>query len=535
MPNTAQLTLLTLGLCSACPLAAQDESLLASADQTLVQAMLPGLGLTRDDSVRVSAIVPDPLMEGHDARVTQFHHGVKVMGGEGILHRSGPRLRSVTDAFVRNLDLDTTPAVPPGEALACAVRDLAPSGPFPSPPRTELLVARLPGRDALVWRVHLELRNGTQETGSMDYLVDAQTGSILRKWSSLLSGKASKGEGHSQYNGVVTLNTTQRDKVKDFELRDWTRGRTGNITVDLNHGTSASRIFSNKTDVWGDGQNYDGGKTQSANGETVAVDAAYALQATWDYYANVFGRKGIDGQGKAVTLRVHYSRFYDNAFWNDDCFCVTIGDGSYFKALASLDVLGHELSHGVCAATANLEYLGESGGLNEANSDIHGTMVEFYARGGRGAQIGEWGGNWTIGEDLSKANPPEPVRYLYKPSKDGSSPDFWTQDLSTLDVHNSSGPMNRCFYFLSQGASPKLKSDFYTCFLPSGMAGLGNDKAARIWFRAMTHYLTSGSNYQDARLACISAVQDLYGPGGPEEQAVWNAFHGICVGPAWKN
>jgi Zn-dependent metalloprotease len=124
---------------------------------------------------------------------------------------------------------------------------------------------------------------------------------------------------------------------------------------------------------------------------------------------------------------------------------------------------------------------------------------------------------------------------MYKPSKDGSSPDQWSPDLQFQDPHNSSGPMNRCFYFLSQGASANRKGDYYTCLLPAGMEGLGNDRAARIWYRALTHYLTSQSGYKEARQASIHAAQDLYGPGSPEEKAVWNAFHGINMGEAWKN
>jgi len=263
------------------------------------------------------------------------------------------------------------------------------------------------------------------------------------------------------------------------------------------------------------------------------VDAAYGLQRTWDYYAKVHGRNGIDGAGRAVTIRVHYDSRFDSAFWDDDCFCVSAGDGMMFKSLTDLDVLGHELSHGVCSATANLEYVGESGGLNEANSDINGAMVKFYARGGHGASIGNWGGTWTIGEGLETSDHPTPLRFLYKPSKDGMSADAWTKDLGRLDVHGSSGPMNRCFYFLCQGASPASDSEFHSEFLAAGMTGLGQDKAARIWYRALVHYLTSTSGYRDARNAAIAAATDLYGSGGPEVQAVWNAFHAINVGDAW--
>jgi Zn-dependent metalloprotease len=188
----------------------------------------------------------------------------------------------------------------------------------------------------------------------------------------------------------------------------------------------------------------------------------------------------------------------------------------------------------VCSAAANLEYFGESGALNEANSDIMGTMVEFYARGGHDAVIGDRGANWLMGEQLETKDHPRPIRYMYKPSKDGRSPDAWRYNLEDLNVHRGSGPMNRCFFFLSHGASADKDSDRHTTLLPRGMAGIGNDRAARIWYRAMTTYLTSMDGYAEARDAVIAAAQDLYGAGGREEAAVWNAFHGINVGAAWQ-
>ena len=534
MSKAKSLALAAFCLCPWRLLAGQEESLVAARDQTLVQALLPGLGLSREDSARVTRIVPDPLMQGHDARIAQFYRGVPVFGGDAILHQSGLRTRSLTDAFVRGLNLDPTPLVPAEEALAVALRDLAWHGPLNRPPTIRLLAVRLGSRDALVHRIHLEMGTGAQ-TAQWDYLVDAQTGAIARKWPALHTGRAARGEGYSQYSGTVPLNTTSLGKGKGFELRDWTRGDTGNVILDANHQTSGDgAIFLSTTNSWGDGKNYEPAMpSDSANGQTAAVDAAYALQETWDYYGKVHDWNGIDGTGRAVTMRVHFDTNYDNAFWDDSCFCVSAGDGQLFKSLTALDVIGHELSHGVCSATADLEYFGESGSLNEANSDIHGTMIKFYAHGGNGSMIGNWGGTWTIGEDLETPAFPTPLRYMYKPSLDGESLDAWTDKLADLDVHLGSGPMNRCFYFLSQGASPKRGSDFHSEYLAAGMTGLGQDRAARIWYRALTHYLTSTSGYAEARNAAISAATDLYGSGSPEVKAVWNAFHGINVGDAW--
>ena len=538
MPSSSLLLRLAGGVL-ALPLSASAPALTDSLALAAVQSLKPALGLDQRCTFAVRRTTADPLLGGADVRLDQYYEGVRVMGGEAIMHLRQGQVRAVTDGLKRRFTLDARPSLTPSEALALAAADLAPSGPFRRPPTCELVVVRMklgPGtpalRDALVYHIHTELENGAEETAHTDYLVDAHTGAIARRWDSLRTA-AETGVGLSQYSGKVRIDTNSTKT--GFELRDLTRGKGGNQVLDLSHGISddLGRIYVSTADLWGDGNNYDGGHTTSRNGETAAVDAAYGLRWTWDYYRRIHHRNGIDGCGTATTLRVHYAIGYDNAFWSDDCFCMTFGDGHKFKSLESIDVLGHEVSHGVCSATADLDYFGESGGLNEANSDIHGTMVEFYSRSGTPDRIGDRGGNWTMGEQLETPLHPKPLRYLYKPSKDGKSPDAWNEDLGDLNVHLSSGPMNRCFYFMSQGSSGDKKSDCYTAYLPKGMPGIGNDKGARIWYRAMATYMTSSAGYAEARKGAISAARDLYGAGGAEEAAVWNAFHGINVGPRW--
>ena len=536
MPISTLLCLLCIGLVSG-PLGAApgdqeagDRALLALA------RLLPEQALVQGSSFQIRGIRHDPLLGTAEVRVQQQFQGVRVFGGEAIVRLGKDATCSITDALARQLRLGTLPTLTPSEAAARALDDLAPKGRLAAPPQPELVILR-PGKglpvtqDSLAYRIHTALENGRTETAHTDYLIDAQTGAILKKWDSLHT-IGSIGTGHSQFSGQVALDTT---KTKTgYELRDLTRGKGGNTVQDLGGGTADSGpVYSNDSNDWGDGENYNGGATTSANGQTAAVDAAFGSSWTWDYYKNVHHRDGIDGKGTATSMRVHYDRDYDNAYWSDACFCMTFGDGRRFKSLEALDVVGHEMSHGVCASTANLEYFGESGGLNEANSDIHGAMVEFYARGGMGYSIGEQGGDWTMGEALQTEAFKRPIRWMYKPSKDGRSPDAWQADIGNLNVHYSSGPMNRAFYFLSQGASANPASEYASSYLPEGMSGLGNDRAARLWYWAMTSYMTSLTDYAGARSATISAAKDSYGAGSQEEQAVWNAFHGINVGESW--
>ena len=380
----------------------------------------------------------------------------------------------------------------------------------------------------------MELQNGPQETRHDDFFVDAHTGAILKTWSSLFTFKAAGATtttGRSQYSGEVQLGSLA--KPCGYILSDPTRSNL--CTRNLGGKTFGEGVlFVSPVPFWGDGQNYESsrGGPRSENGQTAAVDAHFGLQTSWDFYKNILHRNGIDGKGRTAQNLVHYAKGYDNAFWSDQCFCMTYGDGDTFKTLTALDVVGHEVSHGLCHSTADLGYTGETGGLNEANSDIFGTMISFYAKGagGEGPSLPDQGGRWCIGFDLQTPSFPHPLRYMHKPSLDGFSPDAWSPDLDDLDVHYSSGPMNRAFYFLSQGASANKKADTYSSYLPQGMKGIGNDKALRIWWRTLSTHLTPSSRYVDARNGAVQAAQELYGKRGKEVTAVRKAFRAINVG-----
>jgi len=542
-------------------LSAQSPEALKARQEML--DLRPSLGLDGEHDFQIRSSHKDQFLRTHTL-LQQYFQGVKVWGGEVITHTdTHGRKLPLSGELTGTIQLFARPVLTAKEALAVADADLAPKGPYAYEPKVELVVypvlsevvkperahiaenkrsatdyKRQLVKHVLAYHVHTQLENGTEETLHTDFMVDAHTGAVIQKWDSLQTSAAT-GSGNSQYSGTVALNTNLNGS--SYELSDV----VGNMpikTYNLNHGTGSGTgtLYTDADNTWGDGANYvSGGSTTSANGQTAAVDAHYGIMMTSGFYKNVFSRNGIDGANKATYSRVHYSSSYDNAFWDDSCFCMTYGDGSSFKSLEALDVAGHEMSHGVCASTANLTYSGEPGGLNESNSDIFGTFVTFYAYGAGGtgtavpASIPTTSLHgytpWTIGSQLSST----PLRWMYKPSKDGYSPDAWSSTLKNLDVHYSSGPMNRCMYFLSQGAG--TSGDTYTSYLPSGMTGIGNNEAARIWYRALTTYMTSSTNYAAARTACISAAQDLYGAGSAEEQAVWNAFHGINVGSAWSN
>jgi Zn-dependent metalloprotease len=370
-----------------------------------------------------------------------------------------------------------------------------------------------------------------------DTIVNAKTGAIIAQWKALQT--VDSGTGNSQYNGVVTLSTSKNGD--QFRMLDATRGKGGRFggmaITNANHSSmynpDPGDVYAAAGNTWGDGKQYTGGSTTDANGQTAAVNAFWGLMNTYDTNRNVLGWQSLDGNNTATHIAVHVDRDYDNAFYDDRCKCMFIGDGgSYFYNLGSIDVIGHEMSHGVTAATADLVYSGESGGLNESHSDIGGEMVEAYARaGGTGAVVPDKGNDWMVGQEISRDA--EPLRFMVKPSKDGRSADAWSSTLKNLDVHYSSGPNNRMFYFLSQGSSADTASDRYSKYLvkaPQAMTGIGNDKAYRIWFRALTTKFTSSTNYATARARVLEAAQELYGAGSKEAVAVQRAYAAVNVG-----
>jgi Zn-dependent metalloprotease len=191
------------------------------------------------------------------------------------------------------------------------------------------------------------------------------------------------------------------------------------------------------------------------------------------------------------------------------------------------------MSHGVNAATANLAYSGDAGGLNEANSDIFGTLVEFYANNPADP------GDYRIGEIMRTGG--LAFRDMYNQGVDGKSfncyiaggfdPNLGAGGIH--DPHYTSGVGNRFFYLVSEGAVVPAGSGLtpaqLVCNGDTGIVGIGRDKAGKIWYRALTTKFTSSTSYPQARAATLAAAAELYGAGSPEQNAVARAWSAANV------
>ncbi|WP_338895981.1 M4 family metallopeptidase [Streptomyces sp. TG1A-60] len=467
------------------------------------------IGLGAKEELVVRDVLKDADGTVH-TRYERTYGGLPVLGGDLIVHESKTGdVKSVTKATkapvrVADLTADVTKASAEKQALKAAKAEGSTRTEADRAPRKVVWAAD--GEPALAYETVV---GGFQHDGTpqeLHVITDAETGEKLYEWEAIQTGT-----GHSQYNGQVTIGTTPSGST--YNLTDASRG--GHKTYNKARATSSSAgtLFTDANDIWGTGS-----ISSSPTDQNAAVDAHYGAQVTWDFYKNVLGRNGIRNNGVAAHSRVHYGNNFGNAFWSDSCFCMTYGDGAgNVKPLTSLDVAGHEMTHGLTSNTARLNYSGESGGLNEATSDIIATAVEFYAANSKDP------GDYLIGEKIDIRGNGTPLRYMDQPSRDGKSADYWSSSLAGLDVHYSSGPANHFFYLLSEGSGSKtINGVSYNSPTSNGstITGIGRDKAVQIWYKALTTYMTSTTNYKGARTATLNAARDLYGSGSTEYNAV---------------
>ncbi|MFG2951225.1 M4 family metallopeptidase [Streptomyces adustus] len=511
----------------AAPLAAAPLQLSTAARTTLIQqkqADAPetatAIGLGSQEKLVVKDVVKDVDGTVH-TRYERTYAGLPVLGGDLIVHQSASgATKGVTKGLKTNFKVASVKpqiAAATAEKQALTAAQAAGSAKTAADAAPRKVIWAGSGTPVLAYETVV---GGLQDDGTPNQLhviTDAATGKKLFEYQGIET--ASTGTGKTLYSGTVSLTTNLSGST--YQLYDTTRG--GHKTYNLAHGTSGTgTLFTDADNVWGTGA-----ASSSSTDQTAAADAAYGAQETWDFYKDTFGRNGIKNNGVGAYSRVHYSSAYVNAFWDDSCFCMTYGDGSSnTHPLTSLDVAGHEMSHGVTSNTAGLNYSGESGGLNEATSDIFGTGVEFYANNSSDV------GDYLIGEKININGDGTPLRYMDQPSKDGGSANYWSSSVKNLDVHYSSGVANHFFYLLSEGSGAKtINGVSYNSptYNGSTVTGIGRAAALQIWYKALTTYMTSTTNYKSARTATLSAASALYGSSSTQYAAVAAAWTAVNV------
>ena len=259
-----------------------------------------------------------------------------------------------------------------------------------------------------------------------------------------------------------------------------------------------------------------------------AVNEAYdGSGTTYDLYFDVYGRDSIDGNGLRLDSTVHYQKGYDNAFWNGQQMVYGDGDEDlpesqrlFNRFTISLDIIGHELTHGVTSYEANLAYWDQSGALNESMSDVFGSLVKQYQRQQSAADA-----DWIIGEGLFTSNVNgvgirnmkapgtaynDPV--LGKDPQPGHMKDYVSTIEDNGGVHINSGIPNHAFYVIAVE-----------------LGGYAWEKAGQIWYKTLTDKLSERSNFQDAANLTFEAAGELYGAGSLEQQAVQKGWAEVGI------
>jgi Zn-dependent metalloprotease len=337
--------------------------------------------------------------------------------------------------------------------------------------------------------------------------IDAATGEILEEQNRICTFDV-VGTAVTKYSGTKTM--TSDNNGGTFRLRE--TGRGGGVqTYNLQNGTSYGSAvdFTNGSATW-----------TNTGFDQAATDAHWGAEMTYDYYMNNHGRNSIDGSGYMLRSYVHYSTSYVNAFWNGQVMTYGDGNGTSYNIMTALDVCGHEITHGLISATANLAYQNESGALNESFADIFGNSIENFARPTQYS--------WRIGEDLTSSG--QGLRSMSNPGLFGD-PDtymagsYYTGTADNGGVHTNSGVSNYWYYLLVNGGSGT--NDLGNAF---SVTGQGWTKGSKIAFRGLTVYFTSGTQFANARALTEQAAVDLYGNCSPELTATSNAWYAVGVG-----
>lgn len=325
------------------------------------------------------------------------------------------------------------------------------------------------------------------------YFIDANDGKIVYKYDVL---NEVIGKGRGVFGDTKTFETTASGKR--YQLKDTTRGK-GILTYNVhNTETLPGTLYTDSDNVWED---------------PAAVDAhAYAIR-TYDYFKDRFGRDSIDGHGMAIASAVHYGpKNYNNAHWGGTHMLYGDGDGTLFAPFSSdLEIVAHELTHGVTEHSSGLVYFGESAALSEAISDIIGNDIDRT--------------NWDFGKvAYTPSIKGDAIRSLSDPVKYGQVDHYsnFYPDPNNEDyggAHINSGIINKAYYLLAQGGT----------FHGIKVDGIGRDAAVYIYYNAFTNYLTSTSNFSTARAAVIQAAKDSYGEDSIAVTSAIKSFDAVGI------
>jgi Zn-dependent metalloprotease len=409
----------------------------------------------------------DKLKQGTAERHAQFVNGAQVLGGQLTIFRDETgKVTAVIGKHYPNLLSTNSVKLKSDAAKSVAAKRIGGAGKW----KTDLMIDPNTGR--FFYRVENQ-----RDDSRWFHWVDAETGAVINAYNGLAHGS-----GIGVTGDVKDLTGLTRANGSGFELVS-PNGRISTHDAG-NRKRLPGSLATDDNDTW----NREG---TTSPAQPALVDAHFYANQTDNYYSSVHGFNWTDYYSQGIRSSAHVQRNYNNAYWNGVQMSYGDGDGSTFIELSGdLDVVGHELTHGVTDATSNLIYQNESGALNEAFSDIMGTNIEFY----------NGTGNWTIGEDIEVNG--NGIRNMADPGEDSDPSHYGERYTGTSDnggVHINSGIINHWYYLLTMGGQ-NADSAWRT---GNSVTGIGLATAEALAYATFTS-LPANATFCDARAASIA-------------------------------
>jgi bacillolysin len=492
-------------------------------------------GMIANGDLRRSRLAADTLLpERSHERLDQYYRGVRVLGGNVVRQSAAGQTVSLSSQLYSNIDLDPAASLTRDNLRAIVLGLAGDSVSTDWAPELVVLPIGLEG-----FRLTYRIR-ATTALDRVVYFIDARTGTIVHQYSDL-QRQSAVGQGTGVFGDVEKVSAAAlggRFVAEDL-LRPPTIGTfdlAGNVTRSLGFlngflHLGPSDLASSTSNTWTDGPD---------------VDAHVYAGFTYDYYYRRFGRHGLDNQDLPITVITHPVRradlltasndviglLYLNAFYAGDGV-VVYGEGlppgfvlsgtrqtvDYFAG--GLDIVAHELSHGVTEFTSGLIYENESGALNEAFSDIMGVSAKFFFRPA-GSGIGE--ANYELGSDVFR---PGGIRSFDNPAV-FDDPDHYSKRYLGSDdnggVHTNCTIVDHAFYLAIEGGTNRTSG-----LSVQGVGSSNREQIEKVFYRGFTLMLPPNAGFADARAATIQSARDLYGGGSAVERAVTQGWTAVGV------
>lgn len=454
---------------------------------------------------KIKKITKDELGMTH-YKAQQYYNGIQVYGRAAIVHTDSKGvIKSVNGSALQDFSINTVPKITGENAIEIAKKavgapkELKVAGKigfreYKPKESYGLVIYSFNNQTYLTYVVELGYRS--PKASAWKVFVDAATGKVINKFDRLFDFTREAGYGYG-YNDQAHTNQLPLKIIKDddglYKLIQKTRPdnyQDRNVILTYDYYTFWSSLA--------DPYYPDTDGIYDSPGQEIGVDAHYNADIVYNYFNSNFKRNSWDGLGSPIWIATNDTDNPLNAYWDPifEDFCFGGGDGvSYGPFSSALDLVAHEYTHAITDVEAGLEYQGETGALSESFSDVFASIIDP---------------DWQIGEDIKTPGiPGDAERDLSNPALYGQ-PAHMNDYVNTSDdnggVHINSGIPNKAFYNIA--------------------SQIGRDKAAKIYYRALTNYLIMDSDFLNAKYALLLAAWDLYGLDGTEFKAVaygWGA------------